>query len=114
MAAGVCRQLVSHWLGLKRGGGRGAYRSDDDAIARLDRDVGAVLGAAGEDVGGGGVEVQLGGARQAHGLEGVAQQEGVGLLGRGLRGEGLDCLEVGRASGGEVEVDCFGELEGSC
>ena len=77
--------------------GRGAYRGDGNAVAGLDLDGGAIR--CGEGVGSRGLVVKLGGAREAHALERVSQEQGVGLLRRRLGGEGPDCLYVGRTLG---------------
>jgi hypothetical protein len=89
-------------------GEAGAYGEDGNAAACGDRNFLAVFG--GENVAGGGAEVQLGGAREADAFEGVAEEQGVGLLGWALRGERLDYFVVGGVLGGEVEVGRFGEL----
>jgi hypothetical protein len=91
-----------------KGGEVGAYGEDGDAAARGDGDFAAAL--CGEGVGCGGAEVNLGGARETDAFEGVAEEQGVGLLGWTLRGQRVDDFEVGGVLGGEVEVGRFGEL----
>lgn len=94
--------------GEKWWGSGGAYGKDGDAAALGDGNVSAVI--CGDGVGGGGLEMHLGRTRATGALEGVTQEQSVGLLGRGLRGEGVDCFEVGGVFGAEVEIHCFGEL----